>query len=183
MTREVPVDSSLLQDIGLTKRICEIEVPEGMKLALLFRVYREGKLDPKQTSEQVSGNTIKPWKQRVSLGILDPDALTPEPSKKLKIFGNGSINTIWVNVPEGFTKGGSIDGHFPEVMEPGKEYELLSLAAVMPPAHTSMINVNLMRKKALVRVTIGVRLDPLTEEDRRLLSEDSNFHRAFPLTR
>ena len=73
----------------------------------------------------------------MSLGVFDPDELMPEPSTKLKIFGDGSINSMWVDVPVGYSKSYSFGGNLPEFMEPGKEYELLTLGAVSPPTEGS----------------------------------------------
>ena len=46
MTRAVPVDNLATRDLGVMKQTCEIDVPEGMKISLLYRVYRQGKPRP-----------------------------------------------------------------------------------------------------------------------------------------
>jgi len=167
-------------DVGIWRIDTEIDVPAEMKLTRLIRVYRNGTWDTQRSSALMSGNTVTPWKQVVSLGYFDPDMITPKPSSDLKILGEAG--DFWITVPSKTTVGRSILGEPVRRLRIGQEYTLIILA-IGPtlPSRIGLSGGDVDPDRAIIRITVGARIDPLTDEERRMLRQYSNFSRSYAL--
>ena len=155
-------------------RNLEVRYPSSMKLSVITRVYRDGVLDSGRSSRQVHGSTV--GRDYLSLGWFDPDATSPEPRGKLKIFGSGG--DFWIDKLSG-NRGGFIDAPKTGELPIGKNQLVMELAYGSPPSSSSGIGVAEIREAATVRITVHVLVEPLSREEQELLKKQSNFNGAF----
>jgi hypothetical protein len=175
---EVPSDNHLASAVGVMIRTLEVRYPSSMKLSVTERVYRDGVLDSGMSSRQVHGTTLPVGNQSLSLGWLDPDATSPGPQGKLKVFG--TCGTIWIKKPSGGNFGGFIDIPKDGEIAIQKQQLVMELAYGSGPARSSVgLGPADIREGATIRVTLHVLVEPLNKEEVELLKTQSNFNKAF----
>jgi hypothetical protein len=175
---EVPVDRTLADVLGITMRKASVQYPGTMKLTKIIRVWRDGQLDKKVSARRESGTAREVGTTTLMLGWLEGDKLTPEPHGKLKYFGDGG--TAWIDArPEGSSIwGGSVDLQHTGPIEVGKDIPVMELIyGDMPHGYKGLKS----DRPLSVRITIHLRLDPLSDSEKNTLHAQPNFHRALPV--
>jgi hypothetical protein len=180
---ETPPDTDMdLQiPLGLWKRQLRVYSASNMKLTVTCRVYRNGVLDTNESSRQVHGSTMPVVYESLQLGVLDPDEINPgPPCGKVKVFG--SIGPLWIDKsPPKSNSGCSINIPTTGEVPAGQDALAMELrygAAVFIGGSGSYMPTN-----TNFRVTLDVRIDPLSDEEKQMLSHQSNFNEAYRVDR
>jgi hypothetical protein len=181
IVREIPITSELGPAIGVFLRHFEVLHPRNTKLSVFERIYTNGVMDKLHSSIQVHASTMPISQQYVDLGFLDPDTLTGSETRRMKVFG--AVGPFWIHVPTELSKGGWIQAYPTDKLAVGQEHLLFEMAVGLPPSLSSLVLVGEGQEKATMRVTIHVRLDPLSSEENECLRKYHAYNAAFKLER
>jgi hypothetical protein len=170
-------DTDLGLSLGLWKRQLRVYFLSTMKLTVTCRVYRNGVLDRNESSRQVHGTTLPVAYESLQLGVLDPDAINPgSPHGKAKVFG--SIGPLWIDKAPPYSNSGcSITIPTTGEVPAGRDELTMEMrygTAVLIGGSGSYMPTN-----TNFRVTLHVRIDPLSDQEKEMLSHQSNFNEAY----
>ncbi len=162
--------------MGLHLFALKITAPPGYSITSIYRFYREGELDERQSRAH------RTWgangaDETLMLGVLDPDATRPEPSSMIRIIGPSyTPRNSWFEV--GDTKDISLSSAFGEVGPIGREVVLGELVINQPMRKLGDTATDNLRHQAPIWVTASYRVDLMTEEQHGELTGTSSVGEA-----
>lgn len=141
---------------GFQRLAAQLTVPENHKLSIFYRVYLGGKLE-KQRSWEVKFQDTRRRTELISVGMYDPDKVSHEPSKKIKLLCPGGLPDQWVEVENKSIK--SIGGRWP--LRPIGAGELVTVYTIevghmLPDDQTP---------RYLLQVKVPVLVEPLSADE------------------
>lgn len=170
-------DTSLQIALGLWRRQLRVYSSSTMKLTVTCRIYRDGVLDTNESSRQVHGSILPVVYESLQLGVLDPDAINPDtPKHKVKVFG--SIGPMWIDKPSAKSSSGcSIT--IPTTGEVPAGTNVLAMELLYGRAYLIGGSATYLPTNTNFRVTLDVRIDPLSDQEKEMLLHQSNFNEAY----
>ena len=182
-----PEDDALQpRDIGLTRTTVLATVPADYKFTKIIRVYHKGELDLKRSYRETRYEPDAPERQRgLTLGFLNPNALLPEPTDKVRLIGFhwGTQELVWVEVPnlkQGTGAGALISS---ESYRFGVEHELVGINLGIPgeDASRGFQYPPSDPMRSTWHITGSILIEPLTEADWKRMAQNSSG-KPIPLT-
>lgn len=177
---EVQMDNEVAPVLGIYMRKLAIRYPSSLKLSVVQRLYRDGVLELGMSSRQVHGTTMAVGTEYLSLGLLDPDGINPQPQGQIKLFG--SLGPWWFKKPPGANAGGVINVLKTGALAVGSEQLVMELRYGIPSPHPSVQGFADYPENVSLRVTLQVLVEPLDDKEKEELKAHSNFNKAFKVS-
>ena len=160
-----------LVDLGLHKVRVTLNVPGDDKLTATYRVYHNGKVDPKLSLRTVFYNDDKRARRFCELGYFDPGATNPKPAAKVRLLPAGGTGWIDLDKPLADFRFGAGDLK----MQIGTE-TVMAWLALNPIMHDTIRPDGKIIESTPklehdgtaageVKVTLSLRVEPMTPDD------------------
>jgi hypothetical protein len=156
--------SDVAQLVGIGRSGLDIDVPEGMKLMCVQRVWRDGAFLPAHSND-TEDLCDRAQTVRITCGVLDPDALSPTPTPNVKLWSEvaGAAQPFWLKTQYKGSRTTGAGAASPLVV--GAKMAATLGVHVTDGASESIPRVPARDDKG-IRMLIDVRLEPMSEKER-----------------